>query len=76
MSEWQPMETAPLYTEVLLAYVRHGKWEVKSATKTDHVHGEGIWSWCVDDNKFGPYPIHGYVSETGMRWMPLPEPPK
>ena len=40
---------------------------------TDAIHGEGIYGWAVEDCKFGPYPLRGYVGVT--HWQPLPSPP-
>lgn len=34
----------------------------------------GIHGWCVEDRKFGPYPLRGYMNVT--HWMPLPAPPE
>jgi hypothetical protein len=81
MGEWQDISTAPTNTEVLIAYwrwrnsVSPGSKVVQSAMKTE-LHGEGIWSWVVNDNKFGPYPIRGYSDGDMLGWMPLPEAPK
>ena len=74
--EWQPIETAPRDKEVLLSYVLRGReHKVQSAILTQSI-GPNIWSWSIDDNKYGPYPIRGYVSDGLLGWRPLPDPPE
>jgi len=37
-------------------------------------HDDGWFSWCVDDDKHGPFPLRGYNAIT--HWRPLPDPPE
>jgi hypothetical protein len=46
---------------------------VHRAIWTDAIHGHGIHGWAVEDRKFGPYPLRGYMNVT--HWQPLPAPP-
>lgn len=77
---WQPIETAPAGQEVLIAYWRWrnsmlpGSIIVQSARRTE-LHGPGIWSWVVSDNKHGPFPIRRYSAGDILGWRPLPLPP-
>lgn len=67
---WQPIETAPEDTNVLVATT--GGW-VDTAFWTDE-DGEGRkWWWLVSANKFAEYPIHSNLVPT--HWMPLPKHP-
>ena len=78
---WQPIETAkdqsvlPWNGESVLICTNHN-WgdRVHKARWTDEIHGEGIFSWAVDDCKHGPYPLRGYTQVT--HWMPLPAAPE
>jgi hypothetical protein len=75
MSKWQPIEGGPDETrppwdgEPVLIFTDHN-W-------TNRVH-RAIWTdihgWAVEDCKFGPFALRGYMNVT--HWMPLPEPPK
>lgn len=77
---WRPIETAPNGQEVLIAYWRWrnsmspGTIIVQSAMRTE-IHGPGIWSWVVSDNKHGPFPIRGWSDGDIIGWMPLPSAP-
>lgn len=69
---WRPIETAPKETEILVWFGPNVG--VKSALYTEAI-GPGIWSWCVDDEKFGPHPVRRYCSPYPTHWQPLPTPP-
>jgi hypothetical protein len=66
------METAPRDgTVILVAFKNQG---VKSVAWTDPANSD--WDiWCVDDHKFGPYPVRGYIETDVLGWQPLPDPP-
>jgi hypothetical protein len=75
VSEWQPIETAPMDGSQFLiwtnrlgfAVVRH---DVDDPMPTDiFPSGHHL---TVDDGKHGPYSIRG---DYPNRWMPLPAPP-
>lgn len=74
---WQPIETAPREQEVLIAYWRWrssmspGSIIVQSARQVEY-HGSEIWSWVVEDNKHGPFPIRGWCDGDMIGWQPLP----
>lgn len=70
---WQPIETAPNECEVLVWFGPIVG--VKSALRTELL-GPGIWSWCVDDEKFDPHPVRRYCAPFPTHWMPLPPSPK
>lgn len=72
-SSWQPIETCPKETEVLVWF--GPQVGVKSAEYTD-LYGDDIWFWCVNDCKFDPHPVRRFCSPYPTHWMPLPEPPK
>ena len=86
MTEWRPIDTAPVGEPVLI-YDPH------------QTYGEGAWSWCNDERpcvivaiqgnqgwcgdlvefeigweSTGSYTVTQQFSPT--HWMPLPEPPK
>jgi len=65
MSEWQPIETAPKETCVLV--FAQGRQYV-----AEYCDGDADWWWYVTDNKNGPYPLRG---GSPTYWMPLPAPP-
>ncbi len=73
MTNWQPIETAPLDgTSVLV-------WDGRSVSSArafpnewDNRGDECGWSWCPSENSFDSSP-HGIGEPT--HWMPLPEPP-
>lgn len=71
-NEWQDIASAPKDgTEILCWFgPRIG---VKSASWTECASGFEIW--CVDDNKFDPYPVRGYNDPFPTHWLPLPPPP-
>ena len=70
--EWQPIDTVPKETEVLVWF--GPAVGVKSAEYTDK-DGDGVWFWCVTDGKFGPHPVRRYCAPYPTHWMPLPAPP-
>lgn len=78
---WQPIETAPREQEVLIAYWRWrssmspGSIIVQSARQVEY-HGSEIWSWVVEDNKHGPFPIRGWCDGDMIGWQPLPAAPQ
>lgn len=59
-------------TRVLVYFRQHG-WLVVAWTSSKSL---SIPIWCVDDFKFGPYPLRGYCNEGVLGWMPLPPEPK
>ena len=71
---WQPIETAPKDgTRILIDFGTKGVLQVAWQDRD----GDGFAIWCVDDEKFGPYPLRGYIdkpdSPTRPRaWMPTP----
>jgi len=68
---WRPIETAPRDgTEILVDFGRCGIHSVAWCEAAS-----GITIWCVDDRKFGPYALRGYVETDVKGWMPLPAPP-
>jgi hypothetical protein len=69
---WQPIETAPKETEILVWF--GPAVGVKSVSYTDS--GSGFSFWCVDDGKLGPFPVRRYCDPYPTHWMPLPEAPK
>mgnify|MGYP003501912451 FL=1 len=78
--DWQPIETAPKDGTDILVYFApitgrlSGWWKVSwENLYGDRTPADG--SWCVDDNKHGPYPLRGYCAGDDTHWMPLPEPP-
>jgi hypothetical protein len=70
--QWQPIETAPHESEVLVWF--GPSVGVKSATYTDP-HGDGVMSWCVTDEKFDPHPIRRFCAPYPTHWIPLPPAP-
>lgn len=67
MMEWQPIETAPTDTRVML-----GKWSFGASTpywyESDGIPWESCWfGYSRRSNFDGKYYTH---------WKPLPEPPK
>jgi hypothetical protein len=70
--DWQPIETAPLDGTRILAWFGPSD-GVHAVTWEESV--TGITSWCVDDDKHGPYPLRGYSDPFPTHWMPLPAPP-
>lgn len=71
---WRPIETAPKDgTRILVSFGSIGvhlvAWTQGSNTSWQ--------SWCVDDRKFGPYPLRGWIdghSSAPTAWMPVPDP--
>lgn len=61
MSEWQPIETAPRDSPVVVALIHDGRvWRVSDARF----------------NRIGWYTVHGGRScYWATHWMPLPDPP-
>ena len=80
MSEWIKITEGPDQTKApwdgkpVLIYTDH-TWanRVHRAIWTDRVHGVGIHGWAIEDCKFGPYPLRGYMNVS--HWMPLPNAP-
>jgi hypothetical protein len=86
MSEWQPIETAPKNTKVLVAYLNtRGKWRVVTAC----YHTQFPWPddyWRDDDeSEYAPegwyedsdsFETTDPTSETPSHWQPLPPPPQ
>lgn len=73
LGAWQPIETAPAETEVLVWFGPYAG--VKSAAYTSP-WGDDTKLWCVDDAKFDPHPVRGYSKPYPTHWMPLPAPPE
>lgn len=69
MSEWQPIETAPVNVPVLVAVPAAAKSVVGEAML--HDHGDGLeWWWANEYREYHAdeiFPTH---------WQPLPEPPQ
>lgn len=66
---WRPMETAPRDgTRILVNFKPHGALTVAWTTS----ESLNIPIWCVNDFKFGPYPLRGYSRDGELGWMPLP----
>lgn len=71
---WKTIETAPRDgTSILLYNKRTGTVFAARWTKPQNADFE---IWCVDDNKFGPYAVRGYIECDLTHWMPLPKGPK
>jgi len=72
--KWQPIETAPKDTELLVGKIVDGEWRIcQSGFYTDREHRDEdyYWHWYCD---FDP---GGITDDEGpSHWMPLPEPPK
>jgi uncharacterized protein DUF551 len=71
-----PDETkSPWDGKPVLIYTDHkiAQGRVHRAIWTDSVHGHGIHGWAIEDCKFGPYALRGYMNVT--HWQPLPAPP-
>ena len=74
MSEWQPIETAPVHQVVDL-------WSAKGFRYPDAIIDIVDYSRPIDDeSQYGwtDSNHHGSIEEAGTytHWMPLPEPPK
>ncbi len=71
MSEWQPIETAPLEAVVLVWHPRLGVCFALAGTE-DGKPGEN-WGWYqTDRSEDGGF---GLMDEDPTHWMPLPKPP-
>lgn len=69
LSGWRPIESAPRDgTPILIDFGRVGVHMV-SWTKPANCNWE---IWCVDDRKFGPYPLRGYIETDLKAWQPMP----
>lgn len=67
--EWQPIETAPRVTRVLISCAGQNIVDIGSQTHK----GDGKWIWITDDNESHE---SGYFGESEpTHWMPLPDPP-
>lgn len=62
MTDWQPIDTAPLKFEVLICNARTGSRHIASQAK----RGE----WMTDAGDLLP------LGDEPSHWMPLPEPPQ
>lgn len=74
--QWRPIETVPRDgTSVLVSFGTRGVHQVAWVAR----NSEGICIWSVDDGKFGPYPLRGYLSDghptSPTHWKPLPAAP-
>lgn len=78
MNNWEPVETAPTNTDVLVFAMgrQYVAWLIDDATDPWFEEGSSESDfnglWVVDDNKHGPYALRGGKP---THWMPLPEPP-
>lgn len=79
VGKWMPIETAPKNDPVLVfasgqCFVA---WLQDDATDEWHEEGESPsdfdGSWCVTDNKLGPFALRG---GRPTHWQPLPPPPE
>lgn len=71
-ARWQLIETAPKDgTEILVLFKRIGVKSVAWTTRDNDPKSEYA-IWCVDDNKYDPYPLRGYIDGDDTHWMPLP----
>lgn len=75
---WRTIESVPKDGSDILVYFGAMGVQQVSWTDRDGNPASECAVWCVDDNKYGPYPLRGYCS-TGAsaptHWMPLPPPP-
>jgi len=62
VSEWQPIETAPIGVSVLL-----WKPNTREIYVAARIYGGAGLGWCTPD---------GHEVFKASHWMPLPEPPK
>lgn len=79
-SEWRPIESAPRDGTDILVYFAPITGRITGAWKVswENLYGERTpedGSWCVDDNKHGPYPLRGYCAGDATHWQPLPASP-
>ena len=72
---WQPIETAPKDTEVLIGCWSDGEWKwgrsvcfYESGNEFEGEFYKG-WFWSIDD-------CMDTVAENTSHWMPLPAPPE
>lgn len=65
MSDWQPIDSAPMDGTSVLVFCSHGQYVAR------YSEYDIDW-WHVDDNKHGPFPLRGSAP---THWMRLPEPP-
>lgn len=76
---WQPIETAPDNHPILIfaGNQQFVAWRQNDDTDPWHDAEEGEsdlnLSWCVTDNKLGPFALRG---SRPTHWMPLPENPE
>lgn len=78
MSEWFPISSAP-FNESILVFAggqQYVAWFQDDATDPWHEDGDPEsdknGSWCVTDNKLGPFALRG---SRPTHWRPLPDPP-
>ena len=70
-SEWQPIETAPHETEVLLGWMN--EWSEPNEWRCEIGCATSGRDWpAPDGGRFSSYSMHGNATH----WMPLPEPPE
>lgn len=77
---WRAIESAPRDGTPILIYFakRTGRLEGAYRVEWHNLHGETTpedGSWCVDDEKFGPYALRGWCSGDEVGWQPLPAAP-
>ena len=73
--EWQLIETAPKDgTTVLVWFKPHGAMSVRWVNR-DGDPDSKYAHWHVDDHKYGPHAVRGYMLDDATHWMPLPEAP-
>lgn len=65
MNEWQPIETVPIQTKVLILFKNSG--HVEDAYFSPCEDGEGVYYTLFDGETMNDFPTH---------WMPFLEPPK
>ena len=62
-------------TEILIYFTGKGWKQVRWDSPWERNVTPQNGSWCVDDDKHGPYALRGYRLEDMKAWMPLPPPP-
>lgn len=79
LSDWRPIETAPLETELLVGKFMNNEWRICQSGKyydagmnNPNGYERPHWYWCSD------WDLGGVTDGDGpTHWMPLPpEPPK
>lgn len=68
---WQPIETAPRVTRVLVTTAERDG--IVDIARQDH-QGNDVWVWVTDDHESA---ATGYFDDDEpTHWMPLPKPPE